>query len=53
MKIVLLAIIILLVLGYISMSVVLILLRIDSRKLWEMRNLPEKEKEELKKGGEE
>lgn len=43
MKIALLAIAILFVLGLISMCVVLISMGIDSRKLWEMRNLMEKE----------
>lgn len=33
------------------MCVILISMGIDSRKLWEMRNLLEKENEELMKGG--
>lgn len=49
-EIALLAIAILFVLGLISMCVVLISMGIDSRQLWEMRNLLEKENEELMKG---
>jgi hypothetical protein len=50
-EIALLAIAILFVLGLISMCVVLISMGIDSRKLWEMRNLLEKQNKELTKGG--
>lgn len=52
MKIALLIIVILIVLGFIGACVVLISMGIDSRKLWEMRNLMEKENEDMLKGGE-
>lgn len=52
MKTVLLIIVILIVLGFIGAGAVLISMGIDSRKLWEMRNLMEKENEEIIKGGE-
>lgn len=49
MKTALLIISILIVLGYFGACAVLISMGIDSRRLWEMRNLMERENEEIVK----
>ena len=53
MKIALLIIVILIVLGLFGACAVLISMGIDSRKLLEIRNLMEKENEDILKGGKE